>query len=224
MRERAKRPFDLEAVLARVAAADESYPKAALFELKDRGFATTFEQVAACMISVRTLDEVTVPTALKLFAVARRPADVARLSVARLDRLLAPCTFHEVKARNLHAIAERCVDELGGDLPADEATLLSLPGIGPKCANLVLGVVAGVPRIAVDVHVHRIVNRWGYVATKAPEATRRALEDKVPRRLWIDLNRWLVPFGKHVCTGRAPRCSQCPVRAWCRQVGVTTFR
>ncbi|HXT49180.1 MAG TPA: hypothetical protein VN717_11120, partial [Gemmatimonadaceae bacterium] len=95
---------------------------------------------------------------------------------------------------------------------------------GPKCANLALGVACGETRISVDVHVHRVTNRWGVVRTRTPEATMEALERILPKRYWIEINRLLVPFGKHVCTGRAPKCSTCPVLAYCRQVGVTTHR
>jgi len=96
--------------------------------------------------------------------------------------------------------------------------------VGPKCANLVLGIACGAPRIGVDVHVHRVTNRWGYVAAPSPEATMRALEAVLPRKYHVEINELLVPFGKHVCTGRLPRCSTCPVLDYCRQVGVTEHR
>jgi len=102
--------------------------------------------------------------------------------------------------------------------------LLDLPGVGPKCANLVLGIAAGRPCISVDVHVHRVVNRWGLVQTTTPERTMAALEEQLPRRLWVETNELLMPFGKHVCTGTSPHCSTCPVLDMCRQVGVTTHR
>ncbi len=86
------------------------------------------------------------------------------------------------------------------------------------------GIACGEPRISVDVHVHRITNRWGYVRTKSPEQTMKALEEQVPRERWIDVNRLLVPFGKHICTGERPRCSTCPALAFCRQVGVGEHR
>jgi endonuclease-3 len=96
--------------------------------------------------------------------------------------------------------------------------------VGPKCANLALGVARNVKRISVDVHVWRVVNRWGYVAARTPEATMLALEEVLPQKYWIEINRRLVPFGKHVCTGVRPKCSVCPVLEYCRQVGVTEHR
>lgn len=102
--------------------------------------------------------------------------------------------------------------------------LVACTGVGPKCANLALGVAAGVARISVDVHVWRVVYRWGYVAAPTPEKTEQALARVLPKRYWIEINRLLVPFGKHVCTGVRPKCSLCPVLEYCRQVGVTEHR
>jgi endonuclease-3 len=216
-----KRPFDIDAVMARVEEAVQPFRKAALFELADEGFSSPFEQLVACILSIRTFDEVTVPTAKRLFEVARRPADVARLSPERVDGLICACSFHDPKARQIHEIAQRCVREFGGELPCDEQALRSFRGVGPKCANLVLGIACGeATGIGVDIHVHRVTNRWGYVQGETPEQTRAALERKLPRRYWVQINRLLVPFGKHICTGRRPKCPTCPVLRWCRQVGV----
>ena len=118
----------------------------------------------------------------------------------------------------------RIVEEFDGALPCDEEVLLSFKGVGPKCAHLVLGIACGKAEISVDIHVHRITNRWGVVAAKSPEQTMKALEGWLPKKYWIDINRLLVPFGKHVCTGVRPKCSTCPVLEMCRQVGVTEHR
>ena len=93
-----------------------------------------------------------------------------------------------------------------------------------ESTNLVMGIACGEARIGVDVHVHRVTNRWGYVGAPTPERTMEALMGKLPEEYWVEINRLLVPFGKHVCTGRAPKCSTCPVLDMCRQVGVTTHR
>jgi endonuclease III len=85
----------------------------------------------------------------------------------------------------------------------------------------VLGIACDEPRIGADIHVHRVTNRWGYVQAATPELTMAALEQKLPRRYWVEINRLLVPFGKHICTGRLPHCSTCPVESMCQQVGVT---
>jgi endonuclease III len=219
-----KLPFDIHAVLRRVRSAVRPHPRAALFELADEGYGSAFEQLVACMISIRTRDEVTLPVARRLFARARTPAQVAALPVDELDALIGASSFHEAKARQIHDIARLCVERHGDELPCDEDVILSLRGVGPKCANLVLGIACGVPKIGVDVHVHRVTNRWGYVSAPTPEATMDALAAVLPAKYHVAINEVLVPFGKHVCTGRAPKCSTCPVLEFCRQVGVTEHR
>ena len=220
-----KRPFDIDEMMARVRKAVGDKPKAVLFELAERGHGSPFEILVACIITIRTLEEVSLPTSLRLLEVARTPAEVARLTPARIDDLIRACTFHEPKSRTIHAIARRVTDEFGGDLPCDFDTLTSFTGVGPKCANLALGIACDRPGgIPVDIHVHRVTNRWGYVNANTPEKSMAALEATLPRKYWVEINKLMVPFGKFVCTGKAPKCSTCPVLEFCRQVGVTTHR
>ncbi len=219
-----KKPFDIDRALERIEEAVRPYPKAAMFELADEGFASTFEQLVACIVSIRTRDETTLVAARQLFELAREPEAMSRLTAERIDRAIALSTFHEPKARQIREIARRIVADHGGELPCDQEVLLSFPGVGPKCANLVLGIACGEKRIGVDVHVHRVTNRWGYVSALTPEKTMAALETKLPKKYWVEINRLLVPFGKHVCTGLRPKCSTCPVLDMCRQVGVTAHR
>lgn len=219
-----KRPLDISWAFGRISRAIEPFPKAALFQLAEEGFRTPFEQLVACLISVRTRDETTVPVVRRLFSVARAPGDVAKLSVRQIDELIQGSTFREAKAGRIREIARRVAQEYGGTLPCDEAVLLSFSGVGPKCAHLVLGIACGMPAISVDSHVHRVVNRWGLVSEPTPEKTMVALQHTLPERFWIDLNRLLVPFGKHICTSALPKCSACPVSEMCRQVGVTKHR
>lgn len=195
-----------------------------MFELADEGYTSLFEQLVACIISIRTRDETTVPTAKKLFAAARTPAEVVALSIGEIDDLIRACTFHGPKARTIREIAARTQAEFGGELPCDEQVLTSFKGVGPKCAHLALGVACGEPYISVDVHVHRVTNRWGYVQASTPEKTMLQLEGKLPGKYWIEINRLLVPFGKHICTSPLPRCSTCPLLPYCRQVGVSSLR
>lgn len=219
-----KMPFDVQVALDRVRQSVRLYPPAGLFQLADEGHNSAFEQVVACIISIRTYDETMLPVARRLFAHARTPGQVAALDQAELDGLIAPCTFHETKAAQILAIAHRAVAEFGGQLPCQRDVLLSLPGVGPKCAHLVLGIACDQPRIGVDIHVHRVTNRWGYVNASTPERTMAALEGSLPRRYWVEINRLLVPFGKHICTGALPRCSSCLVLDMCQQVGVADHR
>ncbi len=219
-----KKSFDIDQVLKLIDKAVRPWPKAAMFELAEAGFNSPFEQLAACIISIRTYDEVSLPTARKLFERARTPAEMVKLTLQEIDDLIHACTFHERKAEQIHAMARRVLDEFDGKLPCDSATLLSFSGVGPKCAHLALGIACGQPYISVDIHVHRVTNRWGYVKTATPEKTMAALEAKLPREHWIDINRLLVPFGKHICTGQLPACSTCPVLEMCQQVGVKSHR
>lgn len=219
-----KHPFNIDLVMERIEEAVKPYPKAALFELAEDGFDSPFEQLAACIISIRTRDETTLPASRRLFERARTPAELLALSVSEIDECIHDSTFHDRKAEQLHTAATQIAEEFGGDLPCDRDVLLSFHGVGPKCANLVLAVACGEPHISVDVHVDRVTNRWGYVETTSAKKTMRALQEKLPRRYWIEINRLLVPFGKHICSGRLPRCSTCPVLKMCRQVGVTEYR
>jgi endonuclease III len=219
-----KRPFDMEEAIVKLREAVAPYPKAALFELAAEGHTSVFEILVACIISIRTRDETTLPVSRALFARARTPAEVAALSVKEIERLINLSTYHEPKAKTIHAIARKAVAEFGGELPCDLDVLLSLHGVGPKCANLALGITCNLPLIGVDIHVHRVTNRWGYVEAKTPEKTMEALQTKLPQPFWIEINALLVPFGKHVCTGTRPKCSTCPLLDMCQQVGVTSHR
>lgn len=219
-----KRPFDIHEAMTRIRGAVAAFRPAAMFELAEAGYASLFEQLIACIISIRTYDEQTVEIARRLFDRARTPAELAALSEDEIAALIRPSTFYERKAGQMRAIARAAVARYGGELPCDEAVLTAFEGVGPKCAHLALGVACGLPFISVDVHVHRVTNRWGYVAARSPENTMAQLEAILPREYWIEINRLLVPFGKHVCTGVRPRCSTCPVLEMCAQVGVTESR
>ena len=221
---RTKLPFDIDAVLGRIREAVQPFPKAAMFALAEEGYDTLFQQLVACILSIRTRDEVSLVAAERLFSKARTPETIAKLSTKAIDAQIADCTFHEAKAGQIRDIAQRVIGEHGGELPCDAEALQSFRGVGPKCAHLALGIACAEERISVDIHVHRVTNRWGYVATSSPEATMRALEEQLPRKYWIEINSLLVPFGKHICTGVRPKCSTCPVLSWCRQVGVGATR
>lgn len=220
----ARRPFDPHEVVRRLRDAVAGLADAAMFELRDRGWGSVYHQLVACVLSIRTRDEVMLPTALALFDAAPTAADLAVLELAEIDRLIGAVSFHERKAAQLREIARRATTEFGGDLPCDPDVLTSFAGVGPKCANLATGVGCGAERIGVDVHVWRVTTRWGIVAARTPEAAIPQLEAALPRAYWVEINRLLVPFGKHVCTGVRPRCSTCPLLEFCHQVGVTEHR
>lgn len=221
-----KHAFEIDRVMERIRQwlGESGAEEAAMFALAKEGYTNLFEQLVACIISIRTLDETMLSCARKLFARARTPAAVAALPVRSIDALIRQSGFHESKAEQIREIARRVVHDYGGELPCDFDLLTSFSGVGPKCANLALGIACGESRIGVDVHVWRITNRWGYISAPTSEQATRALERKLPKEYWLEINRLLVPFGKHVCTGRSPKCSTCPVLEMCKQVGVTETR
>jgi endonuclease-3 len=219
-----KEPFDIDEAFRRLRAAVKDLPKAAMFELRDRGFGSPFEQLVGALVSARTLDETTIPVTLRLLAAARTPQAMAALPEERIADLLHGATFPEPKARALRRLSQQIVERHGGRVPDTAEGLTAFHGVGPKIAALTLGIGFGRPAISVDVHVHRIANRWGYVQARTPERTMEMLSSTLPERYWVEINERLVPFGKAVCTGIRPRCSTCPLLSMCRQVGVTDHR
>jgi endonuclease-3 len=213
-------PFDIDRAIPLLRQAVAPFPKAAMFELAEQGFSSLYEQLMSCIISIRTYDEVSVPVSQKLFAQARTPSQMVQLSSADILDLIRESTFAETKAEQILQISQQVLDDCGGELPTTPQGLTQFKGVGPKCAHLALGVALGYPCISVDVHVHRVTNRWGYVATKTPEKTMSALEAKLPKPYWVEINQLLVPFGKHICQGRYPKCRRCPLETMCAQVDV----
>lgn len=216
--------FEIDTVMELLRDAVRPLPKAAMFELAEQGYRAPFQQLVACMISIRTYDEVSLPVSMRLLERAATPLEMVKLTPEEIDHLIQDCTYHESKAEQIWTIADRIVREHNGELPCDYETLVAFKGIGAKCANLTLGIACGQPRISVDTHVHRVTNRWGYVQTRTPEKTLAALEAKLPQPYWVEINALLVPFGKHICTGTLPHCSTCPVLRMCQQVGVKGHR
>lgn len=217
-------PFAIVEVFRRLRLAVSGLPKAAMFDLRDRGFGSPFEQLVGALISARTRDEATLAVCLRLFEQAKTPEELVALGESPLIALLRGATFPEAKARDLLALSRRIIDEHGGKVPGTIEGLTAFRGVGPKIAALTLAVGFDRPAIAVDVHVHRVANRWGLIQTRTSEQSMKALEAVLPRSYWIELNERLVPFGKFLCTATRPKCSTCPLFSMCRRVGVTNPR
>ena len=183
-----------------------------------------FRLLVACVISLRTKDEVTAEASRRLFAIAPDPSRLAELEVEGIAKAIYPAGFYNTKARQLKDIGRILRDEYGGEVPAKEAALLGLPGVGRKTANLVLGLGFEIPAICVDTHVHRISNRLGMVETKTPEQTERALNEVLPSDLWVPINDLLVTFGQNRCHPTSPRCTGCPLDDLCPRMGVSRHR
>ncbi|MEM8808115.1 MAG: endonuclease III [Cyanobacteria bacterium P01_G01_bin.38] len=197
----------------------QDYPKAAMFQLADEGYDSPFEQLISCIISIRTYDETSLPVSRRLFARAKTPQAMSQLSVREIETLIKKSTFADRKAVQIHAIATTLVNDHNGHLPCDVDVMLSFKGVGPKCAHLAMGIACQQPYISVDIHVHRVVNRWGYVETKTPEKSTQALEAKLPQQFWIETNQILMPFGKQICK-QQPQCDRCPIETMCAKVDV----
>jgi endonuclease-3 len=183
-----------------------------------------YHVLVSTVISLRTKDEVTKSASDRLFRRAPTAADLATMPEEEIAEIIYPAGFYRTKARNLRSIAETLQQEYGGRVPDTEAGLLTLPGVGRKTANLVLGLGFGLPAICVDTHVHRIPNRLGIVETKTPDKTEEALQESLPREYWIEINGLLVAFGRQVCTPVSPWCSTCPLAERCPRIGVTRSR
>ncbi len=146
------------------------------------------------------------------------------MDINDIDALISRAGFHLVKSEQINTLARLICEENDGVLPCSFEVMTSFPGIGPKCANLALGIACGQPRIGVDTHVHRVTNRWGYVSARAPDGTLLELEAKLPPQYWVEINALLVPFGKNICTPTSPKCSTCPLQDMCAQHGVDSHR
>lgn len=183
-----------------------------------------FRILIACLLSLRTKDHTTAEASQRLFRLADTPERMNALSLKTIEKAIYPVGFYKNKTRQIRAICQSLLRDFGGRVPDTIDELLTLKGVGRKTANLVVTVGYQKPGICVDIHVHRISNRWGYVRTRTPEETERALRKKLPAKYWITYNDWLVPFGQHLCRPVSPFCSECPVSQYCRKVGVRTSR
>ncbi|MDD5347595.1 MAG: endonuclease III [Candidatus Omnitrophica bacterium] len=183
-----------------------------------------FLVLISCILSLRTKDATTAEAGKRLFRVARTPQQMLSIPLARLSRTIYPVGFYRTKAKNIHAICRRLIDDFNAKVPDSREELLSLHGVGRKTANLVLGLGFGIPAVCVDTHVHRISNRLGWVKTAVPEETEHALEKLLSRKYWIEINTLLVAFGQNICLPVSPWCSRCSIRAYCPRAGVGRSR
>jgi endonuclease-3 len=215
--------FPIDAVMQSLAQAMPAFAQP-LIDQMGQAQQTPFRILVATILSLRTKDTLTAVVAPRLFAAADTPAATLALGEQRLAELIYPVGFYRTKARSITQICAILLDRYAGAVPPDLDALLALPGVGRKTANLVLTAGFGLPGICVDIHVHRITNRWGYVASKSPDATEQALRAYLPPRHWLAINSLLVTLGQHICHPTSPRCSVCPVAAHCARVGVTRSR
>jgi endonuclease-3 len=192
--------------------------------VEEHGQRNPFRVLVSCIISLRTREETTRDAAKRLFDKASTPEKMVGLSDKTIAGAIYPAGFSNTKAGQIRALSTLIIERFNGQVPSDMEDLLSLPGVGRKTANLVQSVAFDIPAICVDTHVHRIMNRLGYVDTKTPEQTEMALRTHLPHGFWKPVNRILVLFGRSVCTPLSPRCSSCPVGEWCERKDVVRSR
>ncbi|HJR76421.1 MAG TPA: endonuclease III [Nitrospiraceae bacterium] len=183
-----------------------------------------FKVLISCLLSLRTKDRTTSEASARLFALAGNPASMLNLPAHRVEQAIYPVGFYRTKTKQIEKICRLLLERHGGKVPDAIDELLTLPGVGRKTANLVMTVGYGKPGICVDIHVHRISNRWGYVRTTKPEETEQVLRKKLPTRYWIIYNDLLVPYGQNICQPISPFCSRCKLITYCDRVGVTRSR
>lgn len=183
-----------------------------------------FKVLVSCILSLRTQDRTTAAASERLFALADTPARMIALTTDEIEKAIYPVGFYRVKAGQIAGICTALLDRYQGKVPGDLDELLKLKGVGRKTANLVITLGFGKPGICVDTHVHRICNRWGYVATQTPEETEFVLRARLPEEYWLIINDLLVTFGQNLCHPVSPRCSSCPLWHLCDRVGVVRSR
>ena len=171
----------------------------------------------ACILSLRTNDLTTYPATLRMLEIGREPKDFAYCDVEKLEKAIYPVGFYKNKARQIVELSKIIVEELDNKVPDTIEDLIKFNGVGRKTANLVLAKGYNIPAICVDVHVHRICNRLGYVKTKTPEETEFALREKLPQKYWLDINTLLVTHGQNVCKPIKPMCESCPIADFCNK-------
>lgn len=208
------------AAVARLLEADYARNPAPIVDLIKAQTEDPFHILVATLLSARTRDETTAEVCARLFAVVHAPGDLQRLSVTEIERLIFPTGFYHTKARHLKALPEVLQREFGGVIPQTIEALCRLPGVGRKTANLVVIHAFDQHGMCVDVHVHRISNRLGFIRTRTPLESEMALRAALPRRYWNRWNRLLVSHGQRICKPLRPLCARCPILKFCGRRGV----
>jgi len=176
---------------------------------------TNFQKIIATLLSARTKDTTVIPIVKVLFKKYPGPQELAVAPLPELERILYKIGFFRVKAKNIQKLSKMILEEFEGKIPPDLEKMITLPGVGRKTANCMLNYAFGVPAIAVDIHVHRISNRIGWVRSKNPEETEIALQKLIPKKEWKKINQLFVDHGQRICLPRNPKCQECSIFRYC---------
>lgn len=181
-------------------------------------FHEPFLVLIACILSLRTNDKTTYPATLRMLKLGKTPEDFAYCDIEKLEKAIYPVGFYANKAKQIVQLSREIVEKHNGKVPDTIEELLKFNGVGRKTANLTIAKGFNKPAICVDIHVHRIFNRMGYVKTKTPEETEFALRDKLPVKYWIDINTLIVTHGQNICKPQKPKCDICPIKDYCCRI------
>ena len=192
-------------------------PRSDFVKLMDT-FQDPYLVLISCILSLRTNDKTTYPATLRMLKLGKTPADFAKCDVKTLENAIYPVGFYSNKAKQIIELSKIIIEKLNGKIPDTIDELIKFNGVGRKTANLVMSRGFNKPAICVDVHVHRIFNRIGYVKTKTPEETEFALRKKLPVKHWIDINTLLVTHGQNICKSQSPKCNNCPINQYCKKL------
>lgn len=191
--------------------------KSKFVELMD-SFSDPYLVLISCILSLRTNDKTTYPATLRMLELAKTPHQMKKVKYEDLAKAIYPVGFYENKAKQIIELSRTIDEDLNGKCPDEIDDLIKFKGVGRKTANLVLARGFNKPAICVDVHVHRIFNRLGYVKTKNPEETEFALRAKLPKKYWIEINTLLVTHGQNCCKPQKPDCANCPIEKYCAKI------
>ena len=192
-------------------------PKSEFVKLMD-SFCNPYLVLISCILSLRTNDKTTYPATLRMLTLAKTPREMKNIDEEKLAKAIYPVGFYANKAKQIIELSRIIDEDLDGKVPDEIEDLCKFNGVGRKTANLVLARGFNKPAICVDVHVHRIFNRLGYVCTKTPEETEFALRKKLPKKHWIDINTLLVTHGQNICKPIKPNCGICPIEKFCKKI------
>jgi len=198
--------------------------KTTLNRMKKSEKPDAFKILISCLLSLRTQDKNTEASSKKLFAVADTPVKIIKLPMKKLEKLIFSSGHYKKKARTLKHVSKVLIKKYKGRVPDDKQELLNIKGIGPKTANIVLAFAYAQDVLPIDTHCHRIPNRLGWVKTKKPEETEKQLEKILAKKYWNEFNGIFVLFGKTICQPISPWCSKCPIRKYCKKIGVKKSR
>ncbi len=202
----------------------KKYPRSTTTLNSMRGNSSPFEILISCLLSLRTRDEITDVVSRDLFKIANTPRKILKLPMAKLKKIIFKTGHFNKKAETLKSVSRELIKKFNGKIPRSYDELISIKGVGPKTANIVLAFAFGKLVLPIDIHCHRIPNRLGWIKTKTPEETEIELMKILPKKYWKDFNSAFVQFGRETCLPVSPKCSECPVNKYCKKVGIKRSR